>query len=574
MPQKHVGVIDWHKDEQARLLIARADEFASNISKGSSSSSTSSWNISSLCDHMSRSINSQYLKQVERSIYLVRCAARWIFNNVQYDREGEENGDYSANLSRVACANNSIQNRKTGRKGFSILLHVLLEKMDIPTVIIAGWMDDVTPSEGGSTQKSGATTHSWNAVCIDSYWYLVDLFGAVWRSRSLDAVSPYFMSRPEEFVLDHYPEQENWQLLNRPLSLDEYRRKATFEKEFSELGFKLTDQRFSKYHLTCTNHISIPFGVLPEAIEGAIVIGELTDGKNHSLPEWLEGTNLVMFRKDLKRKQVILECTLPFVGNFHLSVLGGNKNANGGFYFHKIVSYEIESTLPLDCHEENLEHYCVGYPRMFRSFDPNLDILLEPSIACIEFLSPIDFRLWSARAEQLILVNDKDWYEFQREASSDGSLFYLSLPDGLMPASTKIYANQSSSSMYVPILEYTVNHLQMQKRDRVQMSSNCFKHGINIEQISAQGNMGTVSFRSRSEMDITCNLIILEEGGETYIPEEYMTMEREEESIVIRITFPRPGVYIFDCIGKTLTSSLFPLFTCTLECKAQQETRG
>ncbi|HEY1115483.1 MAG TPA: hypothetical protein VGE66_18075, partial [Chitinophagaceae bacterium] len=72
------------------------------------------------------------------------------------------------------------------------------------------------------------SNHAWNAVYIDSTWYLMD---ATWAAgvvsyrgdefiRRYDDF--YFMTPPDQFIRDHYPDELKWTLLDNPPVYREY----------------------------------------------------------------------------------------------------------------------------------------------------------------------------------------------------------------------------------------------------------------------------------------------------------------------------------------------------------------
>jgi len=74
------------------------------------------------------------------------------------------------------------------------------------------------------------TNHSWNAVWLDSTWQLVDV---TWASgyftynsnefiRHFD--DQYFLTPPEQFALDHFPDDLKWSLLQQPPTPREFLR--------------------------------------------------------------------------------------------------------------------------------------------------------------------------------------------------------------------------------------------------------------------------------------------------------------------------------------------------------------
>lgn len=85
------------------------------------------------------------------------------------------------------------------------------------------------------------TNHTWNAVKIDSNWYLLDV---TWASGFVSFANEfvqhldesYFLTPPQQFILDHYPEDLKWTLLERPPSLREFHFSPFKYKSFIKYG--------------------------------------------------------------------------------------------------------------------------------------------------------------------------------------------------------------------------------------------------------------------------------------------------------------------------------------------------
>lgn len=85
------------------------------------------------------------------------------------------------------------------------------------------------------------TNHTWNAVRIDSNWYLLDV---TWASGYVTFANEfvhrmddsYFLAPPQQFILDHYPEDLKWTLLDRPPTLREFHFSPFKYKSFIKYG--------------------------------------------------------------------------------------------------------------------------------------------------------------------------------------------------------------------------------------------------------------------------------------------------------------------------------------------------
>ncbi len=121
--------------------------------------------------------------------------------------------------------------------GYARLFKTLCDYAGIKSVVITGY------ARNGSGSKQFRCNHKWNAVMIDSNWYLLD---ATWASGYLnyngsrfihDFNDNYFLTPPKYFIRDHYPDDIKWTLLDEPVLIP----------EFKHSPFKLP---FSNYQIT------------------------------------------------------------------------------------------------------------------------------------------------------------------------------------------------------------------------------------------------------------------------------------------------------------------------------------
>lgn len=86
------------------------------------------------------------------------------------------------------------------------------------------------------------TNHAWNAVKIDDKNYLFDLAWAAGYVNGDEFTqrfnSRYFMAPPGQFIVDHFPVDAKWQLLEKPLSKEEFISWPFIEDAYFSLGIK------------------------------------------------------------------------------------------------------------------------------------------------------------------------------------------------------------------------------------------------------------------------------------------------------------------------------------------------
>ena len=117
--------------------------------------------------------------------------------------------------------------------GYSRLFKVLCQYAGIEAVVLNGYAHSDFNSGGNRFR----TNHTWNAVCIDSVWHLVDAtWGAGYMTYSDEFVQKqndfYFLTPPDEMIRDHYPEDLRWSLLTHPPGLAEFKKAPFRSKSF------------------------------------------------------------------------------------------------------------------------------------------------------------------------------------------------------------------------------------------------------------------------------------------------------------------------------------------------------
>lgn len=63
----------------------------------------------------------------------------------------------------------------------------------------------------------------------------------------------YFLADPEDFIDSHYPAEQKWQLLDTPITLEEFEKRVFKTSQFYRLGLKLMNPRHSLL-VTGENH--------------------------------------------------------------------------------------------------------------------------------------------------------------------------------------------------------------------------------------------------------------------------------------------------------------------------------
>jgi transglutaminase superfamily protein len=163
---------------------------------------------------------------------------RWITENISYNiKAGGRNrniyvyeqpdDDDTGRIIKplnLRVAETVLKRRMAICDGYARLFKAMCDNAAIPCEIITGYA-----RTGWGNRRTGfSSNHTWNAVYFDSAWHLLD---ATWASGFTNFAGDlftqhydekYFLTPPEQFVQDHYPEDVRWTLLKEPPVLHEF----------------------------------------------------------------------------------------------------------------------------------------------------------------------------------------------------------------------------------------------------------------------------------------------------------------------------------------------------------------
>ncbi len=122
----------------------------------------------------------------------------WIRNYITYDTSTKWQRRYG-NSGADQSPDGVLASGRAVCEGLANLFTAVAERMDLESVVITG-------RASGARQER----HAWNAVKIDGNWGLVDI------------TRHTFLATPQEFLARHFPDDPRWQLIERPLTYDEW----------------------------------------------------------------------------------------------------------------------------------------------------------------------------------------------------------------------------------------------------------------------------------------------------------------------------------------------------------------
>lgn len=195
-------------------------------------------------DSLSHLLTKSYTTDLEK----VHSIFYWITDNISYNTiryqpqpvayidDGIESAN--DNDSVLKCLDERVAEIVLKRRyalcdGYARLFKALCNYAGIKSEVITGY------ARTGFGGRQFRCNHKWNAVMIDSNWYLLD---GTWASGYLDFSGrtfiknyngSYFLSSPKYFVQDHYPGDIKWTLLNDAPVIAEFNRSPFKQPAFN-----------------------------------------------------------------------------------------------------------------------------------------------------------------------------------------------------------------------------------------------------------------------------------------------------------------------------------------------------
>ncbi len=172
------------------------------------------------------------MQELQFSEDSIKTVFDWIANNIRYDvkkleriEEGKNKpikgnfktrSDYEKQLLKKV-----ITHKKGVCQDYSILFDAMVNELGYESMIVKGYTKD---KQGKINHKIG---HTWNAVKVNNEWKLYDPTwgaGVVDGSRFKQQYNIKWYETPaNEMVKTHMPYDPIWQLLDQPVSYDEFK---------------------------------------------------------------------------------------------------------------------------------------------------------------------------------------------------------------------------------------------------------------------------------------------------------------------------------------------------------------
>jgi transglutaminase/protease-like cytokinesis protein 3 len=227
--------------------------FFSNIcfgQKRTANFSSIDWNVKNMdaptVDSLAKKLTTSYQTGLEKT----RAIFSWIAQHISYNTGIFNSGRSYRPIKFVLDPDDTVSSKsaveQTAEKvfrrriavcdGYAKLFKTLCDYAGVESEVILGYGKCYLEKDA-----KFRTNHTWNAVKIDSNWYLLDV---TWASGFVNYSNEfvqhiddsYFLTPPQQFILDHYPEDLKWVLLEHPPTLREFHFSPFKYKSFIKYG--------------------------------------------------------------------------------------------------------------------------------------------------------------------------------------------------------------------------------------------------------------------------------------------------------------------------------------------------
>ena len=215
-----------YTDEEIELLKEKGNEKIDNIILKAPKREESS--LDEFTEYLKK--NTTNLNDLEKAFLLFK----WITTNIDYDIEGFFNKTFKTNKYDV------FKTGLTVCSGYARLFRHFADNINLITENIICFSKGLGYNEDKLNQKLDSD-HEYNAVKLKNKWYLIDsTWGSGYAKNKtfIRYYNPfYFCISPDYLIYTHYPINENWQLLERPIKFKKFLSNLELHSHFFEDGF-------------------------------------------------------------------------------------------------------------------------------------------------------------------------------------------------------------------------------------------------------------------------------------------------------------------------------------------------
>lgn len=253
---------------------------------------------------------SKYLSAGSKNdVEKARAIYRWITERISYDMNAHFSGSKTE-----SSAEGVLKSRLTNSEGFSNLFLALASEARLDVIKLRGLSKGYGYIPG---KKLTSEDHSWNVVKINDSWAFID---TTWGSGFVkgkeyvkDFSEHFFLTPPDLFITDHFPSEDRWQLLNPPITKEQFSQTPRFFPHYYSLGFSNLAPFQNTIDSNDFQEVSL------DTSQAVQLTASLDKVKEH-----------IFIKRDGKR--ITIEIRSPGAGSYIFKLYGKSPDYNGNTY--------------------------------------------------------------------------------------------------------------------------------------------------------------------------------------------------------------------------------------------------
>jgi hypothetical protein len=282
-----------------------------------------------------------------------------------------------------------------------LLISSFQSEAGIPVKKVSGFSKGYGYSPSKQFTLYTRTDHAWNAVQLEGKWYLLDsTWGAGHHDRKSNMFKKkfddfYFLTDPKQFVSDHFPymddnlkESQKWQLLSKPISLEEFNINVKYSPQAFKIGVRAVSHTTAYFEMKNELHMEFKSDKRKDITLSSELVLETR--------RWLKVQRNATF--DIQENGVHKILVHPRqTGDYQLSIFGELASDDKSDGIPQIIKYKFKC---IEVEDKNHE-----YPKTYEAASDEKCILHEPLKGNLPENTEIQFRI-TAPYLQHIRVED------------------------------------------------------------------------------------------------------------------------------------------------------------------------
>ncbi len=184
----------------------------------------------------------------------------WICDNIAYDTDVFYDASVALRQDYVSI----LKKKKATSFGYANLMKEMCRLANIECVCIQGYFKG--PGFKGSVTPDQKPDCAWNAVFVRNKWQLIDVAMDAGFCNGIHFIKHYsndwMWLTPEQFILSHLPEDDQFQYIKKPISKREFSMQPYVSGAFFKRGISFANQKNIPYYSNAINsYVSYDFFV-------------------------------------------------------------------------------------------------------------------------------------------------------------------------------------------------------------------------------------------------------------------------------------------------------------------------